>query len=273
MVFIGSAAAVWAAVGSFGMAQIPTADRVTASVTPEISSVVLGEPLQVSLTLHNIGPEEVMADLGADRKEAITLFAHLPDGSEKIGRISPHGGLLRIGKIRLQPGESYSQHLIIDEWLDLSAIGVYAISISLDNNVTSDGDSFTISPAKITATVLQRSEVELTRFCADSLNRMVSSVTYEQALDAAEVLGRVHDPAAVPYLKKAFGNRYRLDALFARGLEAIGSDDAIRALADVAEAGQTSESDTVNASLRRLAARTNNRALRLRIQAILDSGR
>lgn len=270
MVLIGSAAALWVAVGSVGMAQISADDRATATAAPGIASIVVGEPLQISFTLHNNSSEDLTADFGADRKEAITVLAHLPDGTEKIGHVLPHGGLSRIGKIRLRPGESYSQALIIDEWVNLSATGTYTISIRLNTSIASGDDSFIIAPTTITATVLQRSEGALTRFCADSLNRMLSAASYQQALDAAEVLSRVHDPAAIPYLKKAFENRYRLDALFAQALEAIGSDEATQALADVAQAGRTSEPDVVNASLRRMAARTNNRALQSRIQAIVN---
>jgi hypothetical protein len=257
---------------SVGHAQSPAREAMTATVFPEAASLVVGEPLQVNLTLRNNSSEVLVADLGADRKEAITMHIHLPDGVEKDGRILPHGGLSRIGKIRLQPGESYSQWIIVNDWFDISATGTYKISIELDNQVTlGSGATFNIGPVSMIATVLARSQEDLTKFCDDNLNRINTADSYIEALNAAEVLSNVHDPVAIPYLKKAFGNRYRLDALLVQDLEKIGTDDAIRTLVEVAEGGRTNDPTIVNAALQRLAGKTSDFSLRSRIREILNT--
>jgi hypothetical protein len=271
MVLIAATAGIWATAPSAAPAQAPGVPPLSATIIPEASSIVVGEPLEVNLILRNNSSEVLVPDLGADRKDGVTVLVRSMNGEEKVGRIVPHGGLSRIGKIRLQPDGIYSQLIIVNDWVDLTAEGTYTIFLRLDNAVTAhSGDSFDIQSPKITITVLARDEAELARFCAESLNRILTSVSYEPALSQAEALSKVHDAVAIPYLKRAFGSRYHLDALFIQSLEAIGTDDAARALADVAQR-RVGDPGAVNASLKRLSVKVHDRDLRSRIQAIVEA--
>jgi hypothetical protein len=265
--------AVLTALLSVLSAQVEPRDVMVATVTPQAATLVAGEPLQVELALRNTGSAEVAIDLGADRKEAVTVQVWFPDGSEKIGRITPHGSLMRIGKIRLGPGEVYSQFLILNEWVELPGTGICRITIHLNNKATAaNGDTLDIGSATLTVTVAARNEIALAQFCSEVVNRMLTANNYSRALSAAEALSYIHDPVAVPYLKKAFQNRYRLDALFVQTLEKMGTEDAISALVEVAESHQSTDPALVMSALGRLSKKTSDPNLQARIRDVLRTG-
>ncbi len=241
-------------------------------VTPAVVSVVKGQPVQIQIEIQNNESDEIVADLGLDRKSGITMTAVLPDGTQQIGRVPEHGGISRIGKVRLKPGTTYSQSVLANDWIKFEMAGTYRISVQLDRSLSlNGGGSFAADPAVFTVIIEGASEQSLETFCKERVKGLLAATTYSDALSAAEALSYVRAPVCIPYIQQGFGSPYHLDNLFVQDLEGIGTDQAIEALVTVAKQNQTSEPALVYAALRRLSNNTNDPNLREKIQTFLAS--
>jgi hypothetical protein len=244
---------------------------ISAVIAPERSDLVLHEPLDVVLTIHNAGPEAAVIDLGADRKSGITVKMQLPDGTEKVGRIPVHGDVSRIGRITLKPGQSYSQDLIINEWTEFGVPGLYRIAVLFDNPIIMpDGTTSKLGPINIVANVGPQNDEILRRFCDDTLRKLLTADSSEAALNAAGALSYVQDPVAVPYLRQAFGNPHRVHSSLVSGLERIGTHDAIEVLLEMVAKEPWSESGFLRFTLERMATKTRDPNLQSRIRMALQ---
>ena len=204
---------------------------VTIEVRPERIVVPLHQPLAAMLIIHNFSTQAAAVDLGDDRKGNIILTSTLPDGTEQTYFAAPREGLSRIGQIEIQSGQTYLQRILLNDWLDFQAVGVYRIEVRLREQITlHDGTVVRTGPLALVASVAGPNGEALTSFCRDALQRLLTSKTYSQAEHAAEELRYAKDPIAVPYLSRAFDTPYPVQSLLVTGLERIDTDASIRAL-------------------------------------------
>src|SRR5882762_177191 len=247
------------------------ASIVTVAVSPRQADMVLRQPLDIALIIHNAGRQPAALDLGSDRKTAITVKAQLPDGTVTVAHVPPHGDVSRRGLIALAPDQTYLQNLIINQWMKFPVPGPYHIMIFLDNPVRmSDGSTFRLDPATLQVNVGKRDVETLNRFCDSQLNKLLAAKGYEAAAHEAEPLSAVEDSVAIPYLLRAFQSPYHLDSMFVDALEKIGSADAIEGLLQMIGKEPSSQSEYLRNALNRLAAKTMDPNLRHRILTALE---
>jgi hypothetical protein len=159
-------------------------------------SFTQGEPVVLKLVLDNNTFEPAVFDLGYDREGALLFRLNLPDGSSiDLPQKQVREGISRVGKLSLAAQEKYSQQLVLDDWYKFKDAGTYRVSLTIQN---------TCGPMQL--------PIEITPFDADVLSSVCRQLLdtirqnkndYAKAADAANVLARVNNPLAVPFLKKA----------------------------------------------------------------------
>jgi hypothetical protein len=246
------------------------AGGVTVKLRPDSIAVPLHQPLGVVLIIHNSSTQVADVDLGDDRKGDITLTSTRPDGTEQAHHVAEREGLARIGHVEIQPGQTYSQPLLLNDWLGVPPVGVYRIVIRLRGQINlHDGTAVKISPLPLVASIKQPDSEALTSFCRDALQRLLTSKTYSEAEQAAEELSYTEDPIAVPYLSQAFDTPYPLQSLLVTGLERIGTDGSIRVLLTMARERPQVAPEAIRRSLAKLANRTSDPDLEVQIRKAL----
>lgn len=244
---------------------------IAVEIHPERSTVVLHQALDLTLAIHNYSSQLVVVDLGDNRKANIVLGVLFPDGTHKTFRIEQHEGLARIGQIKLQPGGTYSQPLLMNDWIELVTPGTYQITAHVRGPITlEDGTVIEVRSPTVVANVKDSDSEALTIFCDGALQRLLSSQTYADAEHAAEVLSYTRDPIAVPYLGRAFETPFPVQALLVTGLERIGTDSAIRVLLEAAHRSPEAVPEEIRRALAKLAKRTSDSNLQTEIAHALQ---
>jgi hypothetical protein len=247
------------------------AGPISIQVRPENGTVLLHQPFDVMLIIHNSSSQVAQLDLGDDRKSNIVLTVEFPDGTEKTCRVAQHQGLARIGRIKIQPGRTYSQPLVVNDWVDFAIAGIYRMTVYLRVPIRlDDGTIVEPKPLRVVASVTGPNSKALTDFCREALQNLLSSKTYSEAQHAAEVLGYTQDPLAVPYLGRAFDTPYPVQSLLVTGLERIGTDDSIRVLLEVAHNKPKAAPEAIKQALANLVNRTSDPDLQFQIKQTLE---
>jgi hypothetical protein len=245
-------------------------DGITMEIHPEQSLVPLHQPVDVTLILQNPSAQVAEIDLGDDRKGNIILMVTLPDGTDHTYRIAEREGLARNGLIKLQPGQTYPQHLLLNQWMAFSRIGTYRIEVQIRRQRGSrDGMVAELSPLMLSVSVGAPNSGALNDFSQETLNTLLASKTYAEAEQAAEVLSYTNDPIAVPYLARAFETTYPVQSLLVTGLERIGTDDSIRILLAVAHKDPQIAPEAIRQALGNLVNRTSDPDLKVQIRQAL----
>ena len=99
----------------------------------------------------------------------------------------------------------------------------------------------------------------LKKECATLSKRVADADSYEEAAEAALALSYIKDPVAVPYLKKALTSNQMVEGITVKGLERIGSDEAIEALTS---AQKSLSRETIEESIKPALARIKNQSKR-----------
>lgn len=173
--------------------------------------------------------------LGEDRKAGFSFTLTKPDGTTvKLLPYRPEG-LSVSGTLSVQPGESYSQHLLLNEWYDFSTQGIYGIDARLiqpilgENDVSFGGNTGRSARLEI----LPRDELALSKKCNDLASAVEgASSASQEAADAALALRYVRDPIAVPYLLRVLRAQRLVENFAIKGLEDIANELAVKALID-----------------------------------------
>ena len=175
---------------------------VAVSFALQSPSLTLHEPVVVSMSIHNGLAKEVGVDLGYDREGALKFSIVQPDGSTYTApQILRRQGISRLPQLSLQPGETYSQQLVVNKWYSFNKPGNYRILIKLATAIRKDSGV----PAKaefsqeLSLQVGARDEQRLEKVC-ENLAAAAMQTNAETALDAAHSLSYVEDIVAVPYL-------------------------------------------------------------------------
>lgn len=244
---------------------------ITMRISPEHSVTPLHQPLDVELLVQNSSAQAAEIDLGDDRKRNLVLTVTSPDRKERTLRVAEHEGLARIGRVEVQAGETYSQHLLLNEWIEFAAVGVYRIVVRFRGPIKlHDGTMAELGPAVLLASVTDKNSEGLTDFCRKALQELLAAKTYADAEQAAQWLSYTDDPIAVPYLGRAFETPYPIHSLLVAGLERIGTDDSIRVLLEIMRRNPDVAAGAMKQALSRLADRTSDRDLQLQVRKVLE---
>lgn len=88
------------------------------------------EPVLADVSIHNLSSRPIDIDLGGNGNENIKISILRPNG-QKMERISQErtNGITFFGKVHLEPNQSYSETLVLNERFEFNEIGNYSIEI------------------------------------------------------------------------------------------------------------------------------------------------
>jgi hypothetical protein len=203
-------------------APLVTKNEVPFSFALRKPNVVLHEPLYLQLTVDNGLSEKVTFDLGSNRKGNIRLVITEPGNSTVTASHLREGGLLRIGDVLLEPGATYKQDVLVNEWYQFSKPGRYQIQANVVNLALKRQSSALLSSKTISTLALKAASdilisnqslstpmaleidppdpIRLAGICQSLLQTALTSPSPAQQGEAAFALSYVQDVVAVPYL-------------------------------------------------------------------------
>lgn len=216
----------------------------------------LREPVLLVFSVKNNLDRPVTLDLGQDRKENFLFTVTRPDGSVvELPRMS-RMGLARVGKVRLEPGQTHRQELLLNEWYEFAEPGRYEIGVWLAATaMTADGtEAAFVDQHHVTIGIGARDGERLKQVCRELLRRASGTRSFDDASAAARKLSRINDPVAVPYLGRLLASNPMMDNVAVNGLERIGSAEAVDVLIDALDSApaQTAE-ELIRPALKRAA--------------------
>jgi hypothetical protein len=95
------------------------------------TDITLHEPLIITFTANNSLGELLTFNLGQHRKQNFRLTLTWPNGTSTTAQNELRDGTSIPGIVKIQPGKSYSQPLLVNEWFDISQIGKYTLLIEM----------------------------------------------------------------------------------------------------------------------------------------------
>lgn len=235
------------------------------------SKITLHEPVIIEFTLNNVFAESIKVDLGADRKEAFRFAVTQPDGVSRNLLLLRQEGIARFGSITLQPGQSYRQRLLINEWTDFPLPGKYLVAVRLVNPVQTQKGLVIAKDAGFRATleVAPKDPEKLRSVCETLFSQMAASKSYEQAAEAILALSHIRDPVAVPYLEKSLVVGKLVEPFAIKGLAQIGNREAVQALISALNMRNRDIATLAQAALSKLEAESSDPALKDQIKRAL----
>ena len=238
---------------------IPPSHIVAIAAATSRSQITLHEPAFVDIGIKNLSVNAVQIDLGTDRKDAFIVLVRSPTGmllsrEYRWPTIDVAGG---VGRIIVDPSDTYSQHLLLNEWYDFPEAGRYEITLQVRSQIVSMGGSSlqTLQTAPISLEVLPYSPSVLERECKAFARLALRAGVYQAAADAARALSYVIDPIAVPHLAEVLAQTRTHDAVVIAGLVRIGNRDAMQVLEASAQSDDESRSALARDALRRFVLR------------------
>lgn len=201
------------------------------------ATVSLHEPVVISLIINNVMSETLTIDLGLHRKGAFQIVVTSPDG-ERLS-LSPlakvREGIAGPTSVTLEPGQSFKQLLVVNEWYEFSKPGKYRIEVELSNSPQTQAGSIVSVARKFRATVqvVARDLERLRGVCESLMRQVLSSKSYQEAAETADVLSYVEDPVAVHYLRSVLESNKMVEGYCIAGLRRIGNIEAAQVLISI----------------------------------------
>jgi hypothetical protein len=192
----------------------------------------LHEPIIINFQIKNEGRQVVSLDLGQDTKGGFLFTVTSPDGTALHLPQYRHEGISQYGSVSVQPGESFSQTLILNEWHDDFKIpGKYKLEARLTTPILvgetlQRRDSGFIGEISITP----RDPARLNKVCAELETQAEGASTVEASQEPTRALSYVEDSIAVPYLARVLSAHTLSYEMAITGLARIGNDAAIEVL-------------------------------------------
>lgn len=192
----------------------------------------LHEPVNLTFIVKNELTQPIKLDLGENRKGNFILTIKQPEGKSVRLRLPERGGTSRISRVSLEPGQTYTQNLLLNEWYEFLTLGNYELTISIATTIqTQEGLSIgEISGFHTTLEIKPKDSAHLKQISARLAERVANSPSYDEAAEAALALSYIRDSAAVPYMEKAIVSGHMVEQIVIAGLERLGDEKAIQAL-------------------------------------------
>jgi hypothetical protein len=234
-------------------------------------SLTLHEPVTLKFSVANYLTEPIHLELGADRRQAFLFTIVRPDGITIHPPQHQPYGAYALGSIIVQPGQTYSQELILDMWYEFNAPGNYRIEGRLVNPILTESNNRVEADLQFQATlnIGPRDTSRLNQLCAELARRIGEGKGYEEAAEPALDLSYVRDPIAVPYLSEAIRGGNLVESILIPGLERIGNDDAVEALISTLDLPKPDIVTIAHGALEQIEHRTPDPALRRKIELAL----
>jgi hypothetical protein len=145
--------------------------------------------------------------------------------------VSPNGKLIAgAGDMTIEPGQSFTQGLCLNEWFQFSATGKCVVEVELDKPIQKEGGQSTVVRSRLSLEVTPRNAERLKEVCDVFIKQVLNSTSFEEASTAAIFLSYVTDEVAVPYLAQALTLNKMVETFAIDGLERIGNEEAVSLL-------------------------------------------
>jgi hypothetical protein len=188
-------------------------------------SVTLHEPVIAQLVLWNASPAAAEIDVGQWGEKSYRITVTRPNGEQVVAGkpLWAHGAeaLTRLRTVKVEPAQSYTRSLLLNEWFAFDGVSPYEVSIAVPGV---DG------VASFEVDVLPRDENRLRGFC-ERLAKDETEQRWTGDLSPARVLSFVADDIAIPYLVKIGSAADLGSGMGVEGLVRIGDLQAVSALA------------------------------------------
>lgn len=200
-------------------------------------NVIPGEPVFLEFVVHNSSLGALKLDLGQDRKQNFVFDVNFPDGTTGSDlRKALHDGLAASGEVSVAAGERYTQTLLLNEWVNFNAPGMYVVDVDVATPMQlGDGSAAPIPRFVTRVNVLPRDNQRLTRILTALTEQISAERSVGRARDLALALSYVRDPIAVPFLREAYKRNRYVESEVIEGLERIGDNTAVETLISMLE--------------------------------------
>jgi hypothetical protein len=227
------------------------------------ADLTLHEPIVLGLGLTNDTKDALQIDLGRGRIENLLFSITSPDGTVQQLPQLRRSGFNRVGTLTINPGQSYHQQIVLNEWFSFNDVGKYNIALRLAKPASADGRTIANSgSASVRLEVQPRNEAILSGRCQELARAVETSISYEDAANSALALSYVNDPAAVPSLKRVLRSNKLVEPIAIEGLERIANKEAVNTLLPVANMNENNTAALARAALLRIQAKTSDKAVK-----------
>jgi hypothetical protein len=217
------------------------------AVEPEKTSVIVGEPIFLTLAVHNESNEDVQVVVGGDtlnrlrRPESFRIDAVRADGLRAATPESPSaGGSSARGPHRIPGRGSYRFSLFLPDWAEIREPGRYTITVSRTLEITRYGQDIPWTDPASVSRLDVRASSALSVAAADhsgvgevieARSRTIFGSHEEDARAAAKALGVIDDRRAIPHLVRAVAESpYSVRIIAVRALGRFDDDAALAAV-------------------------------------------
>lgn len=202
------------------------------SFSPPSTDITLHEPLIITFTVNNSLGEPLTFDLGQHRKQNFRLTLTRPNGASTTAQNELREGISIPGTVKIQPGKSYNQPILVNEWFDISHLGKHTLLIEMVAPIRLQHGEIVSknASARFTFNVLPRDTGVLNQVCQNFLNQILTSQSYTQASEATMALSHIRDSVAIPYLEQALQSNKVAEGIAIKGLSQIKGEESVRAL-------------------------------------------
>lgn len=246
-------------------AQVSDPPLVKASVALGTPIVVQGVP--VVLSLHLKATSAVTINLGENRTGALEVVAQRFASKTPV-KFPVVTGFRPMNSFALDPKSVYEQTIILDA-SNFDQPGSYSLTINIDSRdnppIQFDGGQ------TLQLTVTPYSEAAMRNACTELSQKIAGASTSEQRIQLSRALASIHDPIALPYLNSAIGHGWGVDYDVIRGIENIGTTEAVTLLAQAMRSDQIEVANSARAALIRLQKSGQTPEVRAQAQSSLSN--
>jgi len=217
------------------------------------SQITLHEPVILNFTVKNSLAQAVNLDLGADREQNFIFTIKQPDGTTiQLPQLRKEGAS-RIGRLTVDPRQTYTQEILLNEWYEFPIVGKYKLSARLAKPMqTSEGASIEPTVFHSTLEVQPRNAERLEQIAAGLADQVTTASSYEEAARAALILSYINDPVAVPYMGEVLSSNHMVETIVIAGLERMGGEEAIQVLTEASSSQEWETAELARAALERI---------------------
>lgn len=214
------------AVAVHGSSAAQERSRIEIAVDGDVSR---GQAVVLWYSIRNDSPAPQTVELGYDRIGNFTFLLQRPDGSLQrstpVVRPRDHGARPRT--LTLASGESYRQHIVLNEWLRFDQVGVYSLRVELAGQA--GNGLFIVDNTSRQVWIRPANPSQIEARCRALLAVLIPVTRYDADFQSAvdELLWMRH-PAAVPCLEEAIGAE--VSPILFDALVAIGTVEARNAV-------------------------------------------
>jgi hypothetical protein len=202
------------------------------------TQLALHEPVLIEFNVQNFMNEAIRFDLGLNRTSSFFMTITRPDGT--IVQASPPAvdGPIRIGRVSVARGASYSQELPLNDWSRFDQVGAYQVHFTSTTKITTEHGVAVATPTSgVVQFQIAIDAAALEERCRQLADTATNEPNAGQYLNAARLLAYVDDSVGIRYMRQVLAVTERVDPILLMGLANINSAEARAALAETALGG------------------------------------